>query len=319
METSRIDNRITARLAGAALVCGMSLPAGPAQALETLFDISIGPRIDELHWSISGNRLGANPNILSELTWRSVDSVQLGLVFEAVSESGFTLRTQARVGQIYDGWVRDSDFVGNNRTLEVSRAEAETNDDSVSDVNISLGKRIPVTDTRATFVTPFVGFSFHQQDFRITDGVQIIDQVSGLGPRALVGLDSRYEAEWWSTYLGFQIDHFGQRWDTFGRVEYHNADYEASGDWNLRDDLAHPVSFKQKSDGSGPIYMIGTRYHFTDNWAFNASFSWANWDADTGVHRSLGADGRVTSTRLNTAQWEHNALMMGISYVARPR
>jgi hypothetical protein len=219
------------------------------------------------------------------------------------------------VGQIYDGTVRDSDYFGNNRTIEVSRAEAQNDDNDVSDVSVSLGKRIPVTDTRATFVTPFIGFSYRQQDFRITDGVQIIDQLSGLGPRGLTGLDSRYESEWWSTFIGFQIEHAGNRWDTFGRVEFHNVDYEASGDWNLRDDLAHPISFKQKSDGSGPIYSVGTRYHFTDNWAFNASLSWSNWDTDSGVHRSFGADGSVNSTRLNTTRWQHNAVMMGVSYV----
>ncbi|KAA3625635.1 MAG: hypothetical protein DWQ08_09095 [Proteobacteria bacterium] len=294
-----------------ALLAASLAPCAGAHALETVFDISAGPRVDELHWSIAGNSQGMNPNILSELTWRSVDSLQLGVNLELTSDTGFTLQTRASFGQIYDGTVRDSDYSGHNRTGECSRSEGETNDDDVMDFSLAIGKKIPVTNSRSTFVTPMAGFSFHEEDFRVTDGYQVIGS-----PGPIAGLDSRYKAEWWSTFLGVQVDHYGSQWDTFGRVEYHNVDYEAEGDWNLRSDLAHPVSFKHKSDGSGPVYTVGTRYRFNSNWAFNASFSWANWDSDSGTDRTFFSNGSVTTTRLNTAQWENNALMLGVSYLS---
>lgn len=301
--------RVPAIVAAAGLAVSL-----PASALDTVFDIAIGPRVDELHWSIAGNASGGSPNILSELTWRSVDSVQVGLTFEAVADNGVTFHTRASSGRIHDGRVQDSDYLGDNRTGEISRSAALTDDDDVLDLSLALGRRFPVTATRSTFVTPLVGFSYHEQNLRITDGVQVIDAVGGTAGQPLVGLDSTYQTEWWSAFLGFQIDHRGDQWDTWGRVEYHNADYEAKGNWNLRADLAHPVSFKHKSDGSGPIYEIGTRYRFNDSWAFKASLSWANWDTDSGTDITYAADGSVASTRLNTAQWEHNALMFGISY-----
>ncbi len=293
-----------------------TLPWSTASALQTIFDISAGPRVDELHWSISGGPGG--PNILSELTWRSVDSVQLGFDFVAITDGGLVLDTELRYGQIYDGNVQDSDYAGNNRTLEFSRSLSQTEDDDVLDITLSLGYSLPVTDAERTRVTPLIGFSFHEQDFRITDGVQQIDRIGGTAGQPINALESSYRAEWWSTFLGVQIDHRGSRWDTWGRVEYHNIDYEASANWNLRDDLAHPVSFKHKSDGSGPVYEVGARFRYSENWAFNASFTWSNWDSDSGTDRTYLADGRVITTELNTAQWEQNALLLGVSYVSDP-
>ncbi len=308
------NTKVIARTPYAIAIVALLSPWTATRALDTVFDIAAGPRLDEFQWSIAGNGAGRNPNILSELTWRSVDSVQLSLGVEAISDSGVTWQGRFAYGAITDGRVQDSDYLGDNRSSEFSRAEARNEDDDLFDITLSVGKQIPVTNTSSMSVTPLIGLSYHQQNFRATDGVQVIDRFGGTAGQPLSGLDTTYETEWWSTFLGLQFDHRGSAWDWFGRVEYHNVDYEAEADWNLRSDLAHPVSFKHKADGSGPVYKVGTRYRFAPNWAFTADLTWANWDSDNGTDRTYLSDGRQVSTHLNTARWEVNALMLGLAY-----
>ncbi len=290
--------------------------ATTVHAFDSLFDISIGPRVDDLRWSISGPN--GMPDIASELNWRSVDSYQLGFDFEIVSDGGLALQASASFGSIHDGRVTDADYLGNNRTGLFHLTEAETNDDDLVDLSISIGRAFPVTDTERTTVTPFIGVSHREQDFSITDGINLFDPFGGTAGQSLDGLDSRYQTEWQSAFVGAQIDHRGSRWHTFGRVEYHDVNYEAEADWNLRDDLAHPVSFSHDADGSGPIYTLGTRYRFSGNWAVNARVNWSNLSADNGTARAHRADGTVVDSPLNSVRWKHTAVMLGVSYINAP-
>ncbi len=308
---------IRRKVAYVALAVSMLYPLSSAHAVDTLFDFSLGARTDDFNWSIAGTENGTNPNILSELTWNNIKSTQANFGFDLISESGITLQTRVSYASIDDGRVTDSDFLGDNGTFEFSRSAAESDNDDMIDISLSLGKEIVVTNTQATTVTPLAGVSYHSEDFRITDGVQVIDRFGGTAGQPLVGLDSSYNAEWWSAFLGFQIDHRRQRWETYGRMEYHNVEYEAEGNWNLRDDLAHPVSFRHDADGSGPLYQIGARYFFNPRWAFHASFTKWKWDAKNGTDRTYFSDGSSASTRLNTAQWKSEALMLGISFVSK--
>ncbi len=290
------------------------VPWSTASAVETLFDVSAGPRIDELHWSFSGEPVG--PNILSEVIWRSVDSVQIGADFRATTDGGFVLDAGIALGKIYDGRVEDSDYAGDNRTAIFSRSESETVDDDVIDISLAVGRAFPVTDAERTAITPMFGVSYHEQDFRVSRGDRLISGAAATTVPVVDIAGASYQAEWWSTFLGLQIEHRGSQWDTWGRVEYHNVDYEASANLDATTNPAQPDRIKQKSDGSGPVYEIGARYRYSRNLAFSARFTWSNWDTDSGTHRSIFADGRVADTELNTAQWERNAVLLGVTFIS---
>ncbi len=296
----------------ATLLAGTAAPMQSGLAMETLFDISAGPRIDELHWSISGEPSG--PNILSEVVWRSVDSAQLALGFQGLTDGGVLIDSSISLGKIYDGHVNDTDYTGDNRTGAFAFSEADTVDDDVMDFSFAIGRAFPVTDAESTAITPLVGFSYHEQNFDVAGPASGVSTASSFPAVDIV--DANYEAEWWSTFIGVQVEHRGNRWDTWGRVEYHNVDYEATIDWGPGGNPANPTTIKQKSDGSGPIYEIGARYRYSQNLAFNASFTWWNWDTDSGTHRSIFSNGSVSSMELNTVQWEQNAVMLGITFTS---
>ncbi|GJL80714.1 MAG: hypothetical protein DHS20C01_03480 [marine bacterium B5-7] len=288
------------------------LPWQTSYALESLFDISIGPRTDDLNWRATGP---VSPALSgrSDLFFSNIESIQLGVNYEGTAESGFTYRASLSVGDIQDGKVRDSDYAG---STEFSRSIADTDGDDVFDASLAFGRRIPVTDTRRTFVTPLIGVSYHEEDFRITNGRQVIDLVSGTAGNPIPGLDSRYRAEWWSRFLGVEFSHRNGNWNTFGKAEFHDLDYEGTGNWNLRPDLANPVSFTHDADGSGPLYQLGTRYMYNNNWAFNAIVTWTDFKSNNGRDRVFLSDGTVVDANLDEAHWDQLSVMFGMSYLS---
>ena len=111
----------------------MSAEKKKAFPLETDFTLSAGYRVDDLDWSIAGNINGNNPNVLSELTWDDVESYQVKLQGNFVWPNIIALKGYVNYGWIFDGDNQDSDYLGDNRTLEFSRSNNSTDDDYVWD------------------------------------------------------------------------------------------------------------------------------------------------------------------------------------------
>ena len=167
----------------------------PGLPLETDFTFSAGYRKDDLDWSIAGEFPPGNyVNILSELTWDDVEIFQLKFQNKTVIPNIFYLRAAVSYGWIYEGDVQDSDYLGNDRTLEFSRSISSSDDDDVFDASIGIGYPIRLGGDVIWTVTPMVGYSYHEQNLTTTDGKQIISDFGfpmPLGPFS--GLDSTYE------------------------------------------------------------------------------------------------------------------------------
>ena len=283
--------------------------------LETEFTLSAGYRQDDLDWSIAGNSDGENPNILSELTWDDIDSYQVSLQGSMVWPDRIAVRGYVNYGWIFDGDNQDSDYLGDNRTLEFSRSNNKTDDDDLWDVSLAIGYPFRFGQMVLGTLTPLLGYSYHEQNLNITDGNQTIPD---LGP--FPGLDSSYETEWYGPWIGFDlrfkardITAFAHRFETYFSYEYHWFDYEAEADWNLRDDFAHPKSFEHDADGNG--WKIGTGFNvwFHRNWALNFNFDYHDWSTDGGRDKVFFSDGGTAETKLNEVNWTSYAVSLGVS------
>ena len=283
--------------------------------LEWDFTLGGGYRVDDLDWSIAGNINGNNPNVLSELTWDDVESYQVGFHGNIVWPNVIALRGYAKYGWIFDGDNQDSDYLGDNRTLEFSRSNNSTDDDDVWDVSLAIGYPFRFGQTILGTFTPLLGYSYHEQNLNITDGNQTIPP---LGP--FPGLDSSYETEWYGPWIGFdlrfkahEITTFAHRFETYFYYEYHWADYNADANWNLRDDFAHPKSFEHDADGNGWKIGAGFNLWLHRNWALNFNCDYQEWSTDSGTDRVFFSDGRVAVTKLNEVNWTSYALSLGVS------
>jgi hypothetical protein len=279
-------------------------------AAQQAFDVDLGYRSDSLRWSIAGDLSGSlSPNVLSELTWDNLDIFELSAGWKLQSAHGPQVRASAAYGWIYDGDNRDSDYLGDGRTLEFSRSENDTRDDDVLDLALAVGYRVTYRHNGTLLhVTPLLGLSLHEQRLRITNGFQAIPP---LGP--FPGLDSTYRTKWTGPWVGIEFASEGSRaTGGFLRLEYHWADYDAKANWNLRDDFQHPRSFEHEADGTGLVASVGIVGLIRDRWSARVSLDYQRWETDPGIDRVFFASGDVAVTRLNDVEWTSRTISIGL-------
>lgn len=289
-------------------------PFVPAQAREASFEVSTGYRTDELQWSIAGN---GSPNILSELTWRDLRIAELTLSGRFTDPTGEHLRVMAGYGNIYSGKNQDSDYSGNDRTFEWSRSENRSDGDNVLDLSVAGGHRI---ELRGAFtVTPLLGYSYHEQNLRMTDGNQTVSEPAfapsapqPVGP--FPGLNSTYKARWKGPWLGLEATKaLSSSVSAALELQYHWAEYYGVADWNLRSDFAHPKSFEHEADGEGMVIAFAFyRLLEPGRWTGNVTFDYQRWKTDPGVDRLFFANGAIGTTRLNEVTWKSWSVSLGL-------
>ena len=302
--------------------------AADAAAIDVDLDLGLqgGYRVDKLAWSIAGNSSGTNPNVLSELTWRNLEIYQVGATANILAErTGAALFAYGRgrldYGWINDGENQDSDFRGDNRTLEWSRSISDAGGGAVYDLSIGGGTGFRLLAGRLT-VIPLLGYSYHRQNLTMQNGIQALSDRSNapagsvpmpLGP--FVGLDSAYEAEWRGPWGGIDL-----HWQPFqhltlsGGSEFHWAAYHANARWNLRPDLAQPVSFAHEADAKGMLFTLGLDFEMAAAWLVGFEARYQHWEAGPGSDRLFFANGNNVATRLNEVTWESAAWMVEVQH-----
>lgn len=204
-------------------------------------------RQDNLDWNIAAP--GGSPNVLSELQWENLHIAQLKGDFSLVSPSGWQLQGRAGYGWILEGENQDSDYWGDDRTLEFSRSNNQADRGHVFDASLGFGYRLGLggeSGKPRLGLTPLAGYSYHEQSLRMHDFHQTVSEFGFPVPVGTTSdeLNSRYETQWHGPWLGLGLRaSLWERIDLFGEVVHHWADYHAQANWNLRDDFEHPKSF----------------------------------------------------------------------------
>lgn len=305
-----------------------------ADYLETVeLDLALGYRVDQLDWNIAGNYNGTGPTVLSELSWDDLEVLQLQLDAKLETRDLLWLKTNTlfvgkmAYGSIYAGTNQDSDYAGDNRTLEWSRSNNQADDGFTFDASGAFGPKYSLRSGRVS-LTPLLGYSVHIQDLSITDGrqtvsdadnYQVYDSDAEYPPPALgpfPGLDSSYRAYWYGPWLGLHLQLAPMpKWDFEITGAYHIVEYFAEADWNLRSDLDHPVSFDHEADGTGLLFLLQSVYELNPHWSLVASGNIQSWQTDAGVVTTYKDDGSRGGTRLNDVNWDSYAYMFGFRYL----
>ncbi|MBV1914267.1 MAG: hypothetical protein KUG72_02715 [Pseudomonadales bacterium] len=281
---------------------------------ESEVSFRVGYRVDQLDWNIASDPSGTHtPNILSELTWDDIESVELQFDFSGKLASQFYYHLDLSIAGIRKGKNQDSDYHGNNRTLEFSRSNNNASDGYLGDISGAIGYPIQLDeDGKKRFrLTPLLGYSYHRQNFSITDGEQTLASAGTppLGP--IAGLDSSYEAEWYGPWFGFELAFVlapGVNLDI--QFEHHVGEYLGVGNWNLREDFQHPRSFEHIADSSGNSLFLSLVIDRGWLWIVSAQFQ--KWQTDAGTDRIFFSDDTSVTTRLNEVNWQSNSLSFGV-------
>jgi hypothetical protein len=266
--------------------------------------------------------------VLSELSWDDIESYQINFRGNLVLPNIIALRGVANYGWIFDGDNQDSDYAGDNRTLEFSRSNNSADDGNLWDVSLAIGYPIRWGKDVIGTMIPLAGYSYHKQELTMTDGYQTIS-VPVITPTGIIippevgpfpGLNSAYDTEWKGPWLGLdlsfkaaEIKTFAHRLETYISYEYHWADFDAEADWNLREDFEHPKSFEHDADGKGWIIRAGFNFMLQRHIALNFNLDYQDWSTDSGTDKIYFSDGATAKTRLNEVNWTSYSLGLGLS------
>lgn len=295
-------------------------------------DLSIGHRVDQFDWNIAGNSDGKNPNVLSQLTWSDLELIQLQLDGRIeLSEVLWTKIDALFVGRFaygnaITGLNRDSDYAGDNRTLEWSRSINQSDDGFTVDITGGIGHKFELIP-KLLSVAPLIGYAFNVQNLTMSEGVQTVSDdvihdlffepdTSGPWPiGSIPALDSSYRAYWFGPWLGLNIDLTPiekLKIELLG--EFHWVEYFAEANWNLRTQLVHPISFEHEAHGTGLVGTVKTSYQLNDRWSLLFSGTLQYWRTGDGIDTTYFTDGTRGGTRLNEVNWDSYAAMVGLRY-----
>jgi len=296
----------------------LGLVFGCAVPVMTLADsglstaLQLGYRADSLDWTIAGDINGQNPNVLSELQWTDLQIPQVKLDVDAYL-SNFYLRGKLAYGEIHSGDNQDSDYLFDNRNGEFSRSNNAAAGE-VADASIGFGYRFDTSDRGSKFSSyfmPMLGYSIHNQDLQTTDGFQTFPATG-----AFAGLNATYDTEWDGVWVGLVFGEANTQTDLALELSmiYHDVDYQAEADWNLRPDFAHPKSYEHLATGHGFTLSLNGRkpIDYSKHWFWAFGIDYGRWQTRVGLDQTYFSDGSTIQTRLNRVNWESAAINLGL-------
>ena len=297
------------------------------------WSLAAGYRKDDLQWNFGGN-LPDNPqfnlllpglpaalagtfvNILSELTWTDLEIFQLEFELQRSFSNNVRLKGSLGYGIIIDGDNQDSDYAGDNRTLEFSRSNNSADDGDVWDLSVAVGYDVNFSAKRFV-ITPLFGLSYHAQNVNMSKGVQTVANFGfpvPLGP--FDGLDSTYDADWYGPWTGVDAsftlkgkDGVAPAHRFWAGFEWHfYAEFEAKAYWNLRDDR-----FEHDTDGSGWVVSGGYNWFINPRWSLDLKGKYQEWETDPGTHQWFFSGGSTAVLPLNEVLWDSYSVTFGVT------
>lgn len=292
----------------------------PAQSTrEGWLALSAGYRRDTMRFTIGGK---GHPNILSELEWQ-VPALQVRADGGWTHASGATIKGYLAYARSWaDGQSRDADYALDNRQAEFSRSYADTTGSEMFDVLLGAGWRLPLGTN--TTLTPLLGLARYESTYRSSNGRQVVSDAANaallgiawntpLGPFA--GLHSRYRPVWSSAWVGLDGEwKAGPAITLYAGIKHHWFDYKAEANWNLRGDLAHPVSFMHQDSGKGWEADIGLAIWLSGAHHVNLDLSKREMKTRQGQDTTFYYNGARSTIDLGEAVLASWAINLGYRY-----
>lgn len=138
---------------------------------------------------------GGSPNIVSELNWDHLQSTIQSVYADVVLANRYLLLIEGGAsigsGGIHGGTMKDSDFLGDNRTGLFSESQSRVNNGNVWYISVDVGRRLgraTTTDARGNphwALDLLAGYQHWRENYQASQGVQTQDPFGvfgGTGP-----------------------------------------------------------------------------------------------------------------------------------------
>jgi hypothetical protein len=271
--------------------------ASMAQDLPGKLQLSVagGYRQSALRWSIAGNANGQNPNILSELRWKSVGGAVTGMHIQFGFFDHWQLEGEYERMFFSSGKVYDTDYGGNDRTNIAYAAQFHAGKGGADRWLAGLANQIPVTNEFS--ITPSAGYGIFHQSLYIAGYTATFND-----------LNSTYKTKWTGPY-GQVLCSIGlkKKLCMNALLRYSQVRYRASANWNLIQEFSHPESFRHTANGYGINAQASLLYRASCIHAIGITGSYSRWQTGRGIDELYLATGGSEQTQLNevrSASWQ---------------
>lgn len=280
-------------------------------------ELKAGYRTDDLNFRIGCNL--ESPDTLSKVNFDDIRIYQFGATLRTTFCECVYFRGDARVGQIYSGKSRVTNFFNDCSGNNVERFHRDMGRGEVWDLSGGVGYQFCACDTFR--ITPLIGYSSHEQrihrfgpvhgfinDWFFEDDSRFCnesssscssssssEQIAKSSGNCCFGdlkcVSSRYRARWNGPWLGLDIGYqVNCALDFYGSFEYHWAHFNGKGRWNWNDEFID--DFHQSANGDGQTYTFGLNYHYWDCFDFGAEVQFQQWRTRRGRDRAyINGDG----------------------------
>ncbi|AMP98400.1 hypothetical protein AY601_1483 [Pedobacter cryoconitis] len=258
----------------------------------------------DFDWSIAGNSLGQNPNVLSEVKWKNIKGPGMGLDIRLNIWSPIFLKVNYQRNSIKSGKVSDTDYAADDRMNPGYQANLNSNEGFSYHYAVAGGYEFKLNPLLK--LSPFAGYLKSAQHLHLKDFKEETDP-------AIKTLNSTYQANWTGPMIGIEANlRLGNQLSIHAMLNYKQLKYNATADWNLIDAFVHPVSFRHTANGNGTdgFLQINFRFNPVLSVFIRGNYSYAN--TGKGTDELFLADGQEVQSQFNGATRHGTGLAAGL-------
>lgn len=280
----------------------LSLSAvAPLYAQNKKLSITLGPeyRNEDFRWSIAGNTQGQNPNVLSELIFKPINSAGFHSQIEYHIIEKFSMSMHYNRLWTYKGEVTDFDYGGDNRTNPTTELYLQSNKGHARTAGVNFNYHfLKKNDFTAT---GGIGIDFTRELFYLTNDSDPL-------------LQSTYDAQWNGPNATLRGSFQPGKFNFGAGLTYRYMIYDAKANWNLVETFQHPVSFTHDAKGNGfdGRLTFGIQPKTFLNIQLHGLYS--NWKTNYGTDKLFQTDGRIIKARMNGAIKESFGLRLTTTF-----
>ncbi|SES18056.1 hypothetical protein [Pedobacter rhizosphaerae] len=264
---------------------------------------TVGFQKSNFDWSIAGNAAGTSPNILSELIWKDVKGLGLGLDIGYKVIKNLTLKTSSEYYNISSGKATDTDYADDNRESAFYNDVLNAGKGHLFKTNLQLSYQALRMDQFS--VNPTVGVAYRQQEFYLLES---------LSNANTAGLKSTYKTAYTGIDLGAEFRFNTKSFQISAEVLAGFYKYSAKANWNLIPDFEKPVSFTHKANSFSLAGNLNLSVPLNKNLSLELSYKINRIDTHSGVDRAFYVNQPPEETLFNGATFNTNALLLGLSF-----
>ncbi len=280
------------------LVFAFGIHCAAAQKNQLSFSTGLVLDINTLQWSIAGNSYGQGPNVLSELIFRNIVSLgsYANITYKPLRSLELYSLYQKR--SVVSGRGSDVDYRDDNRKNPTYDESFLSNKGSIKTLN--TGTNIYLINKKFFHLDGGVSYTCTNQNFYILS--QDTDD-----------LKSTYEAKWKGVSFSFGGTYsISGKISVDGKLYYCFLNYNTIGNWNLRDEFMHPISFKQYAKANRFGCFIEINYLINKALVLSINGTLGKAKAFKGIDTSFLKNSEEVLTQFNEANNTSHALKIGI-------